>query len=602
MATPLDNLTNLILKVTVKLDGAPMGDTYGLSSVNITHSLNRISIAEVVLLGNIVPAKGTVPISDAADFNPGKEIEIMVGYGTTESSVFKGYIVKHMLEVDSSSPFRVKLICKHKAVGMTFNEKEASFKDKTDSDIMKEVIGDYGLTCKVTATTTKYESFYQVRSTDWDFILSRADFNGFVVSMDGDDYGLNIDKPNLSAAAVMKIAVSESMMAFEAELNAAGQPPSLKASGWDTKTQALVQSSAAEPSVNAQGDSTLTPKALSGKLSQKAMDLVTPTPMTTAELQVWANAVLLRKRLTAFKGKVKFVGTAKVKTGTIIELEGVGKKFNGKAYITSVNHSIESGLWVTTARFGLDDTPVYRLPDFGYAPATGQLPPVHGLQVATVKKLSGDPKGLGRIQITLASSSATAKPEIWARFANFYATSDAGSGFMPEVGDEVVVGFLDNDPRYPVILGSVYSDKNKTPNAAADENNYIKSLVTKAKLKLTFDDEKKAVKIETPGGNSVTISDDAKSIEIKDQNSNTVKLTSSGIDISSGKDINLKATGNLTLSATGKVSIEAKQDVAVAGMNVKNTAQVGFSAKGNATAELSASGQTTVKGAMVMIN
>lgn len=603
MATPLDNLTNLILKVTVKLDGAAMGDTYGLSSVNITHSLNRISIAEVVVLGNIVPAKGTVPISDAADFNPGTKIEILVGYGTTETSVFKGYIVKHMLEVDSSSPFRVKLICKHEAVTMTFNEKEASFKDMTDSEIMKDVIGKYGdLKCTVTATTTKYESFFQVRSTDWDLILSRADFNGFVVSMDGDDYGLKIDKPNLSAAAVMKIAVSESMMAFEAELNAAGQPPSLKASGWDTKTQALVQSSATEPSVNVQGDTSLTPKALSAKLSQKAMDLVTPTPMTTAELQVWADAVLLRKRLSAFKGKVKFVGTAKVKTGTIIELEGVGKKFNGKAYITSVNHSIESGLWVTTARFGLDDTPVYRLPDFGYAPATGQLPPVHGLQVATVKKLSGDPKGLGRIQITLASSSATTKPEIWARFANFYATAGAGSGFVPEVGDEVVVGFLDNDPRYPVILGSVYSDKNKTPNAPADENNYIKSLVTKAKLKLTFDDEKKSVVIETPGKNSVTISDDAKSIEIKDENGNTVKLTSSGIDISSGKDINLKATGNLTLSATGKVSIEAKQDVAVAGMNVKNTAQVGFSAKGNATAELSASGQTTVKGAMVMIN
>jgi hypothetical protein len=46
----------------------------------------------------------------------------------------------------------------------------------------------------------------------------------------------------------------------------------------------------------------------------------------------------------------------------------------------------------------------------------------------------------------------------------------------------------------------------------------------------------------------------------------------------------------------------AQADVKVSGLNVTHTAQVGFSAKGSATAELSASGQTTVRGALVMIN
>ena len=56
------------------------------------------------------------------------------------------------------------------------------------------------------------------------------------------------------------------------------------------------------------------------------------------------------------------------------------------------------------------------------------------------------------------------------------------------------------------------------------------------------------------------------------------------------------------MDATMKLSATAKQDVSLEGLNVKAQAKIGASVKGNATAELSASGQTTVKGAMVMIN
>ena len=72
--------------------------------------------------------------------------------------------------------------------------------------------------------------------------------------------------------------------------------------------------------------------------------------------------------------------------------------------------------------------------------------------------------------------------------------------------------------------------------------------------------------------------------------------------LDSPKDISISAKGKITLDAVGQISISSKADVKTAGMNINNTAQVGFVAKGSASAELSASGQTTVKGAVVMIN
>ena len=64
----------------------------------------------------------------------------------------------------------------------------------------------------------------------------------------------------------------------------------------------------------------------------------------------------------------------------------------------------------------------------------------------------------------------------------------------------------------------------------------------------------------------------------------------------------IKATGKMDLQATGAISIKSDQDVKMQGLNVEAKANVGFKAEGSATAELKASGQTTVKGAIVMIN
>jgi Rhs element Vgr protein len=596
--SPLDAIQSLSLRITIKVEGAAISDSYGVSSVNITHAVNRISVADVVLTGEVDIDSGGFPASDADDFKPGKAIEITAGYGDSgETSIFTGLIVKHAVEIDQNSGYSFRMVCKHKAVTMTFNPKEATFATKTDDAIIKAITGGYGLSATVDAASDTHAFVFQHMSTDWDFILARAEFNGYIIVFDGAN--MTIGKPKLDATAVLRLTVGDSIVSFSAEINAEDQPTSIEAHAWDAKTQATITSTASEPTVNAQGN--ITAKTMSGTLSQTALKLISPTPMTTAELKTWAEGMLLRKRLSAFKGTIKFIGSPLVKPGSIVDLEGVGARFAGSAFVSSVTHALDTEGWNTTIKIGLDSSLINRKTDFSYMPAGGQMPAVHGLQIATVKKLSADPDGENRIQITLPSNAET-PADVWARFANFYATEDAGSGFLPEVGDEVAVGFFDGDPRFPVILGSMYSSKRKTPNAPADENNYIKSITTKAKIKITMDDEKKVIKIETPGGNMITISDEGKSIELKDQNSNSIKMSASGIDLTSAKDINIKATGGITLDATAKVTITAKQDAAITGMNVTATAQMGFTAKGNATAEISASGQTTVKGGIVMIN
>lgn len=594
--SPTD-ISDPTVRCTIKVNGSPIKDSYPLQSVTITHELNRISYAEINLIDGTLDS-ADFPISESADLIPGNTIEITAGYGSdAEISIFKGVIVKQAISINNGTVCTLIITCKHKAVTMCYNKTEAQFTNKTDSAIITNITGNYGLKATIDNTTPVPEVMFQKLATDWDFILSRADFNGFVISLFDDE--IIIGKPSVDTSAVLRIAYGESMLSFNAELSAEKQPTSLQVSSWDIKQQSLLVSSADEPVLNAQGN--LSAKTLSGTLNQKELKLTSNTPLTKEDLTVWGNAGLLRIRLAALRGSVSFMGNAAVKPNTIIELSGVGDRFNGNAYVTRVNHRIESGNWITEVQFGLDDKFAFEYTNFSYPDALGQLPAINGLQVGVVKKLFNDPNAQFRILVTLPSHAEN-QDGIWARMANFYATNTAGTSFLPEVGDEVVIGFLENDPRYPIILGSLYSTAKPASSIPADNTNYIKTISTKSKLKISFDDEKKVLHLETPGGNHITFSDDAKSIEIKDQHSNAITMDSNGISVQSAKDIVLNARGKISLTAGQNVEVDAKMDVKTSGLNINNTARMGFVAEGAATAELSASGQTTVKGAIVMIN
>ena len=257
-----------------------------------------------------------------------------------------------------------------------------------------------------------------------------------------------------------------------------------------------------------------------------------------------------------------------------------------------VNRALEA------AEFGSPATWLAERDDILAPTAAGLVPGIKGLHVGLVVKLDGDPDQEHRVQVSVPTAGVD---HVWARLMQFHASNTFGAFFLPEIGDEVVLGWFDDDPAHPVVLGSLYSAKNVPPQPLEAANN-IKTIVTRCQASLSFDDENKVITVKTPAGNVVVLSDKDKSITLTDQNGNKVELGSGGVTVDSPKDIKLSAKGSISIDAVGALSLSSKADVKLAGLNVNATAQVGLVAKGSATAELSASGQTTVKGAMVMIN
>jgi len=502
-------------------------------------------------------------------------------------------IVKHGVKIIQGSSY-THIICKDKAVLMTIENKSEIYEKKKDSDIIKSLIQKYsGVSAKVDATKYEHPQILQYDCTDWDFLVTRAELNGKIVATI--DNEVAVKEPKFAGAKAV-LEYGTSIIEFEAEINAETQLDKVTAYGWDIKKQENAEKAVSSASFDDTGN--LTFSKLSGKVKKDGQKLFHTGAVAQSELDEWGKAKLLRSKMAKLIGRMKCKGLSDVNVCDTAEIKGIGKKFNGKVYVTGLRHEIHAGFWFTHIQFGLSPKMHTEKFDVSSERAGGMLPAVHGLQIGIVKKIDEDPDNQNRVQVALPAFGS--KTNVWARKIFPDAGNKRGVYFMPEIKDEVIVGFLDDDARFPIILGSLHSSKNKAPYTT-DAKNKEKGIVTREELKMTFDDTDKIITIETPGGHSVVLDDKAKSITIEDLNKNKITMKKNLIEMSGAGDIKIKAKKGISMEGM-KIELKAKTDVKIDGTNIKNTAKAQFKAAGNAGAELSSGAQTKVKaGAMVQV-
>ncbi|MBN9400229.1 MAG: type VI secretion system tip protein VgrG ['Candidatus Kapabacteria' thiocyanatum] len=574
-----------VCTVAILVEGQEIPGEYQVQAVSVSLELNRIPSATIHLKDGEA-SQGKFKASDTDLFVPGKKIEIQLGYRSQNESVFKGIVVKHAIKIRKTGSMLI-VECRDESMKLTRGRNSRYFVDKKDSDIMQEIIDLHGLQHDVVTTDAALKEVVQYDATDWDFILCRAEANGCVVITEGGK--IRIVRPDVAGSSIVTVGFGTTVLELDAEIDARLQSKGVKAKAWNATDQEVIETEAAEPSTTENGN--LDPDTLADVVGGDAHELRHGGKVSEPELQAWADGYLLKERLAKVRGRVKFQGLATVLPGTVIEVTGIGERFEGKMYVSGVRHSVSDGNWETDAQIGLSTATFAETFPVSALPAAGLLPSVHGLQMGVVTALENDPDGEDRIKVRIPMISASDEG-IWARLSTLDAGKERGTYYRPEIGDEVVVGFLDNDPRYPVVLGMCHSSAKPSPEPAKDDN-HLKGYVSREKMKMTFDDEKKIVRIETPAGNRIALTEEDSGIVIEDQNGNRITMDADGIVVESVKDLKLKAAKN----------------VVVEGLDMELKAQTGFKASGSASAEISGasttiqgSATTVIKGGLVQIN
>jgi len=192
-------------------------------------------------------------------------------------------------------------------------------------------------------------------------------------------------------------------------------------------------------------------------------------------------------------------------------------------------------------------------------PAGDFAVPIHALGAAHLARVTdvNDPLNLARVKVELYATDTERDVSLWARVACPFAGDRRGGFFIPDVNDEVLVVFVNGDPRAPVVVGGLWNGSAEPPeqlNGRVDRW----TITGKAGTKISIIEESDAtatIKCETPGGVTLTITDEAGGkVEVVGA-SNTITVDSGGVSVQAAAEVSVQAS-TVRVSA-GSVTVDS---------------------------------------------
>lgn len=518
----------------VLINGTALSTAVLLSHIIVNKTFNKIAYAKIIFLDGSA-SDADFALSDDNNYKPGNQIEVQLGYSGNTDTVFKGVIIKHAIKVKGNGQSLLMIEAKDKAIKLTANRNSAYYIKQKDSDVITTLAGS--LDTDIADTKVTHPQLVQFDTTNWDFIVTRAEANSMLVLTD--DGKLVVKEPSTSGSPVLTATYGKDIFEFDAEMDARRQVAGVSSISWDYTQQQLEKSDPGSATFSDNGNISISDL---GDVVGARVLLNHPGHLTQTQLQSWSDAYALRNYLSKNVGRVRIQGNAKIKPGVMITLAGVGDRFNGNVFVSGVMHVYE-GTWLTDVQFGWSEEPFYKKEGIMDKPTAGLLAGVNGLLIGTV--LDTDDPDAGQYRVKVQVQTITSGNEgIWARVATLDAGADRGAYFRPQKEDEVVLGFLNDDPREPIILGYLHSSSSKKSPLPVDTGAEQYGFVTKEGVKLIFDDTNKRMTLSVTtatGEKSVTINDSSGAMVLADENNNSIKMDTSGITIQAGP------TGNVII-------------------------------------------------------
>jgi len=266
--------------------------------------------------------------------------------------------------------------------------------------------------------------------------------------------------------------------------------------------------------------------------------------------------------------------------------------------------------------------------DFVAVPASIKMPPVsvtgepHSETQSALVTDNNDPKGLGRIRVQFHWMGEGEKSP-WLRVTSPHGGDSKGMFFMPEIGEEVIVGFEGDSPVKPYIIGTVYHGKAKT--TFGNSGNDVKALQTRSGNFLIMNDNAGSVHVADAKGNDMLIDGSG---NVKITASESIVLTCGNAKIEMKKDGTININGKqITTTATDKAtmtsgqasftadgqqneadmaettaSVSGTQQTNVKGMKTTVSADTELDLTANAEVSIQGQAMVAVKGAMITLN
>ncbi len=453
----------------------------------------------------------------------------------------------------------------------------AQYTDQSASDIIGSLLRKYPITLgNIESTSGTYKFDTQYRETDYEYILRVAKSQGLFAYYNGKEFKLE----KAQCGDVDELVWRETLGSFRMGLGTVAHEFTAKVYNYEQKKTFSQDTKSLTAQASLSNLSKVSPDASKEVYKDSGYSEVSKAAADAQSL----DSELQAERNRALGGMVKCYGQSnvpKVSIGHCVKIKGMDK-LDGSYWVKAVKHVFEeSGKYHNNFVCSPIDISYPEKRSMAEVLEEAEKPLTVAQHRALVQepeiqkkaRFSGlhsalvidnkDPDGLGRIKVQYPWAESET---IWIRFVVPYAGADRGWFSLPEVGDEVIVGYEFGDPDYPIALGAVYNNESQPPGDTEGNNCDIKMLQTRSgnqiyfndadgseELRISMKDGKNGIVMKLSGP-TVSIKSDGGDISIE---SNNITIESQAdIKLKAGANINIEAGANLTLKGTAQLNAE----------------------------------------------
>ena len=557
-------------QIKISINGADVGKEFSedILQVSVEESLHLPCMCLITLNNSYHPGrtKDDKPWENNSLIEIGNTIDVTLESSATEKhkekkdKLFSGEItgIECHFNERSQAPIVIRAYdVSHRLHRGRYNR---SFQNMTDSDVVKKIVKEMGIATGTIANSgVPYEYLFQENQTNMEFLRARAYRVGFELYVK--DNKLNFCPPKTQGK--LDLVWRKDVNSFRVKVSSTEQVDSVEVRGWDyQKKKAIVAKAKKEQLItkNQHGSG----KKVSNKFRSTPKVTVVDRPVfSNAEADKIAQGFYNRLAGEHICADARAEGNPEIQVGKVVKFSEIGK-YDGEYYITETRHLYDRRIYTTnfTVR-GLKGGNLLEL----LSPSK-PLKPAQTFLVGIVTD-NNDPKKWGRVKVKLPTLTEDHASN-WARVVGIGAGKNRGFDCLPEVNDEVLVGFEHGDIHRPYIIGGVWNGRDAPPESVTNSivNNKVRLRTLKTRTGHTFqfveEDKgktKAGVYLKTSKGHQVNLNDARQKIEIKTKGGHEIIMDDRGktIDIKSTANLSIKARGNIEIKASGIITIKGAQ-------------------------------------------
>ncbi len=263
-------------------------------------------------------------------------------------TLFDGRVMALEGQFSDRGPRNLGVLAEDRFQDLRMTRRTRTFEDVSDSDVFSRIANDHGLTPNVDVSGPTHKVLAQVNQSDLAFMRERARSLDAEIWMDGSK--LHVKSHASRDGGTRKMAYGRELYEFSVLADLAHQRTSVFVNGWDVAGKTGLQYEATDSVVsNELNGGTSGASILRQAFGQRKEAIAHTVPLTAQEVQTEAESYfkMMARRFVVGRGVCDT--SSKLRVGAYVELDAVGKLFNGKYYLTEVRHLFDFTHGIRTA-------------------------------------------------------------------------------------------------------------------------------------------------------------------------------------------------------------------------------------------------------------